>query len=134
MRPIQRLQLGEEVAEVLGVQSLSPTDALIGIRRQAQLSFGENSVNHPVEPCSQFGWVGGLACHDQRVIDVVGAEQVGGERPEPMDRGLRSSMTLARPVAQPHNPGGGPLQSDGLCAEAIGKWTKRTQECAASRT
>ena len=45
-----------------------------------------------------------MPCAARLVLDLVSIEEFGGERPQPVDRGLHAPATVIGAVAEPHGP------------------------------
>ncbi len=104
------LQLGQQVAHVLGVQTSPPARGRPRRARPLEPGVGQDGVDRGVPLPPQRRRVGGDAGGDAAPQQVVALEQLGGVRPDLGQTGGDAGPGLLGPVAQAHHPAGRVVQ------------------------
>src|SRR6266567_9279380 len=102
--PLQELQLGQDMAEMLTVTSGAAAGLHPFAWRKLQVGVGQDGGERALPSRADAGAIDGDAGFDQRPLDVIGLEHLSGVRPQMLERLLRAAMALFGPVAQPNGP------------------------------
>ena len=98
MRPLQILQLGQEMAEMFGMPPFAPAALHPAVARTAQCRLGEDVVHGRIPGVAQRGRIGADAGGNQR--GIFGGEQFPCVRLQQFQRGLRASLAFLGAVAK----------------------------------
>src|SRR6266536_1466817 len=108
--PLQELQLGQDMAEMLTVTSGAAAGLHPFAWRKLQVGVGQDGGERALPSRADAGAIDGDAGFDQRPLDVIGLEHLSGVRPQMLECLLRAAMALFGPVAQPNGPLAGGIE------------------------
>src|SRR5262245_42112448 len=101
MRTVEVLQLGEQIAERLGVPAGATAGGSPSSGRLDERRFPQEVADEALPAGTQRGRVDTDAGRGDARGELVRFEQLVGVRPDSLERGLRAIATLVGAVAEP---------------------------------
>src|SRR5947209_18885968 len=110
MRPLQELQIGEDVAEMLRVASAAPATLHERCGWRAQHRFAQDGLKPRLPGLTQRARIRRNAGPGKTSLDLICLEQFPGICPKLVESGLSARVAFIRAVAEADKPFAGMAQ------------------------